>query len=279
MLSTSGNVGETRGYGLQEARPCWQAPRGPDPLRIVLPPVEFAGNRRIPHQIRQSIICRCGPVIAHRPFAIVTSLVPSDSGIRSLNCDEAASLKLLSLEPTILAHDGHTSRNSAPFQARARAALLRHYCMPLAFSTLSCPVHRQRSLRIVCHLAMFREDGGGSSCYRALCRPECSLCFIPHRNCPFSTRLFPHRCCDDLRSNWPGTTSGVPLWFRPSQPLWPHGHYEVYRQAVSVAHTDSPGLHTSLRRRHIPSSIATSFSTSTLPRELRAFPHSSGIPR
>jgi hypothetical protein len=55
-------------------------------------------------------------------------LVHSVAGTWALNRNEAASLKLPSLELQILACDSHTSRKSAPFRVRAKFEPL---CKPL----------------------------------------------------------------------------------------------------------------------------------------------------
>jgi len=113
-----------------------------------------------------------------------------------------------------------------------------HYRMPFAFSAFSYPLHQQLSLRIACHLAMFREVGGESGLPRSRsCRPECDICFISHRDCPFSARLFP----GSVATTYSQTEQEQPAAYHlvwACQPLWPNSPHEVYRRFTSVAHAE-----------------------------------------
>src|SRR6185369_16903662 len=63
-----------------------------------------------------------------KPFSSVLLSVHPSAGTRALSCNKAASSKLPYVKPQIMAHDSHTSRKSAPFQAGAKFEPL---CTPL----------------------------------------------------------------------------------------------------------------------------------------------------
>lgn len=91
-----------------------------------------------------------------------------------------------------------------------------HYSMPFAFSAFSYPLHQQLSLRIACHLAMFREGGGGSGLPRSrFCRLECS------RACPVSARLSHGSSFDDVSPRMKRTTGCTPFWSGPASRFGP----------------------------------------------------------